>query len=607
MSKNATKIKEIFTNDVISQLKSNKDLLTYDLLTEIRSFGNSGKKLAFELLDMSKHQEGYYQNSFGDKISYKGIITLKGANVKLDLLPIHEEEIQRCMDDIHYFMSNYCKIVTKNGTNYPELRPYQVEYLDAMVDEEAVVSLQSRQSGKSVVAGIYLLWLAIFKPDILIGIAANRNSSAKEILNKIKNIFLGLPIWMMPGVLSWNKTFVEFENGVKILTDSTNGDSFRGYTVNCLYLDEVAWVKNSSWVDFEDAVFPAQGALAWKKTIMTSTMKGLNHWYDIVNKAKKSDEYHFHEAKWSEVPRYNKQGEEISPESFMDSVINKYGILYFNQNYLNEPIGSSHTLISSDRLKLMESAEIEEMRDGKLNIYEYPIKNHKYIFTVDAAKDGQDAFAVQIVDITDFHFKQVATAKLQIDYLLMPEFINEWCELYNNPYLIIENNEGAGQSIADQMKNDYEYENLHYDKDVGRNKKKKYPGFRTTKKSRKQILQTLKLFIENKKITINDSLTINEFFQFILINNKYQADDGCHDDMIMSLALVFSPFVNSKNFEDMKSLVKNLYNDDLSDEEKFNFGDNLAIGNFDDGSDDDDSTSPQTWNGYAVEDGGSYI
>lgn len=259
------------------------------------------------------------------------------------------------------------------------------------------------------------------------------------------------------------------------------------------------------------------------------------------------------------------------------------GVLNHNCQFL----GSSHTLISADRLRRMQSQDVEEIRDGKLRIYEYPIPKNQYIMTVDSAKDGADFFAVQIINITDFNFKQVATARLQIDYLLMPEFINEWCEMYNNPYLIIENNEGAGQSIADQMKNDYEYENLHYDKDVGRNKKKKYPGFRTTSKTRKLILQTLKLFIENDKLTVVDSDTIKEFFQFILINNKFQADEGAHDDMVMSLAMAFVPFCNSKNFDSMKSLVKNLYNHELSDIEKVNFVELMSVGAFDDGTDDD--------------------
>ena len=271
---------------------------------------------------------------------------------------------------------------------------------------------------------------------------------------------------------------------------------------------------------------------------------------------------------------------------------------YFANSVLNhncEFVGSSHTLISAACLRKLEHAEIEEKRDGKLRIYHYPEKHHKYLMSVDPAKDGSDSFAVQIVDITDFNFKQVATAQLQIDYLLMPEFLFEWAELYNNPYMIIENNEGAGQSIADQLYQTYEYENLHFDKDVVNKKRKKYPGFRTTTKSRKQVLQTLKLFMENDSLEINDKNTISELFQFILLNKKYQADDGAHDDLIMALALVFVPFCNTKNFEDMKLLVQNLYRgDELEDADKVNFGDLLTIGSFEDYSDEDYAPSERT-------------
>ena len=279
-------------------------------------------------------------------------------------------------------------------------------------------------------------------------------------------------------------------------------------------------------------------------------------------------------------------------------------------------IESNHlTSTYNHKLKEFETKEPEEIRDGKLKIYHYPMPGHKYIMAVDAAKDGNDAFAVQIIDITDFKFIQVATAQLQIDYLLMPEYINDWCEYYNLPYLIIENNEGAGQSIADQMKNDYEYENLHYDKNETSNStnltkgRKKYPGFRTSQKSRKLILQTMKLFIENNNLVINDRATIKEFFTFILINNKYQADENCHDDMIMSLALIFAPFCNNKNFDDMKELIKNLYSAEPegTETEKSSFTEYLNFGSFDDGTNIEiEYVSKSTWNGYNLEPDGFY-
>ena len=151
--------------------------------------------------------------------------------------------------------------------------------------------------------------------------------------------------------------------------------------------------------------------------------------------------------------------------------------------------------------------------------------------------------------------------------------------------MIIENNEGAGQSIADQMRNDYEYDNLHFDKTTA-NKRKRYPGFRTTAKTRKQILQTLKLFVDNGRLKVHDRSTIQEFYRFILIRGKYQADDGAHDDMVMSLALAFVPFCDTNNFEDMREVIKSLYSNEVV-ENSHSFTDLLAIGSFDDGTDDE--------------------
>jgi len=589
------KLKEIFTQDIINNLRLNKDQITEELLEKLRSFGNEGKQIALDILDIEKDQEQYYLDAFGNRMSFNGNRRLKKSFSKINLSKIHIIEIEKCSKDIHYFKDNYVKIKTQAGVNFPDLRKYQNDFLETIIpdENESIIGLLSRQSGKSITTAIYLAHKFNFSSDLNIGIVANKGPMAREFLANTKNILIELPIWLQQGISVWNKGSIENESKMRILTDVPSSDSFRGFTISILVMDECAFVRPTIWEEFADSIFPSQSGLAWKKNIITSTMRGMNHFYELVQGARNnSNGYKIFEGNWRDVPRFNSDGSIMSPEEFQRKIIEKHGIIYFNQNYANEAIGSSHTLISSDKLSKMKSREVLEIRDGKLKIYHYPKENHQYIMSVDAAKDGTDAFAVQIIDITDFNFVQVASANLQIDYLLMPEFINEWAEFYNFPYLIIENNEGAGQSIADQMRNDYEYENLHYDKDVGRNRKKKYPGFRTTPKTRKQILQTLKLFIENDKLKINDKTTINEFYQFILINNKFQADDGAKDDMVMSLAITFAPFCNSKNFEDMKKLVSLLYQNDTNEEnQKTSFSELLTIGTFDSGTDEDYKSS----------------
>jgi len=583
---------KILTKDEITFFKQNKQHITFDLLEALRKHGNDGKQIALEILDIFKDNEGYYLDAFENRVSCNGMITIKRPNTKFNLFPIHYEEIERCSKDIFYFMENYCKIVTPKGVKYSDLRPYQKTFLIDMISEEAVCSLQSRQSGKSVVASIYLLWEALFREDILIGIAANRSAQAVEILDKVRKIFLNLPIWLMQGIIAFNKTYIEFENGVKILTDTCSGDSFRGYTVSILFLDEVAHIKPSTWHEFADSVFPAQGALAWKKTILTSTMKGLNHWYEIVEGAKKNlNGYKFHQAFWYDVPRYDKSGNILTNDEFQRQVIAKHGEVYWQQNYENNAMGSSHTLINAEKLKEFNSIEPILTISPGLKIYKKPQEGHKYIISVDPSKDGKDAFAINILDITDLKFEQVAAGQLQVDYLLMPDFLVEWGEWYNFAFIIIENNEGSGTSIGDTLWKVHEYENMYFDIKTESNStnktklRKKYPGFRTTTKSRKLILSTMKSFIENGNLLIYDKGTINEFFTFILINGKYQADDSCHDDAIMALAIAFAPFCSTKNFNDIKLLVDVLYKRiDYNENSKVDLSEVFAIGGFDDGT-----------------------
>jgi hypothetical protein len=65
-------------------------------------------------------------------------------------------------------------------------------------------------------------------------------------------------------------------------------------------------------------------------------------------------------------------------------------------------------------------------------------------------------------------------------------------------------------------------------------------GWTTTSASRPTMLSMLKEAVDNKLIRIYDRPTINEMFSFIVSQTssswKAQAENGAHDDLIMSLA-----------------------------------------------------------------------
>mgnify|MGYP003085200283 CR=1 FL=1 len=586
------KLSDIFPPELIEYYKQNKNLITEELLDTLRTYGNDGKALALEILDTPMDDEKYHLDAFGNRIFFNGNRQLKRPFTKMPIAKIHEIEIKKCADDIYYFMDNYIRITTPKGLNFPELREYQREFISVInkQENEKIISLQPRQSGKSVTVGIWLLHVFLFQKDLNIGIASNKLSMSKEFVDKIKKMFLTVPMWLQCGILNWNVATIEGENRIKILSDTASDSSFRGHSVNYLVVDEASWImgadsSGTSFKCFADSVFPAQEALANKKTILISTANGKNHFYDIWEGAGETKEtsdngYVKYEVKWQNVPRHKPTGELYEPEEFRNSVIKSYGAVFFNQNYGNEFIGSSNTLIDGKVLAKYQYQQPDFVRNPGLKIYEEPIKGHSYIFGVDSAKDGSDSFAIQVLDITNFNFRQVATAKLKIDYLRMPEFIDDWAKYFNNAFVIVENNEGAGQSVADRLYLEFEYENLYFDKSrtsVG--SKKKYPGFRTTKKSRDIILQTLKTMAESDKLLIQDKDTIDELFNFVLKDNKYQADNNKHDDLVMALALCFAIFAEARNFNEMNEIVEEL--DSKSSDSDLNVSDYLIIGNFD--------------------------
>lgn len=416
----------------------------------------------------------------------------------------------------------------------------------------------SHNSGKSITVSIYLAHKFNFGHDMNIGICANKGPLAREFLNNVKNIFEALPMWLRVGVTVWNKGTIESESKMRILTDVPGQNAFRGFTCAILVIDECAFIKANVWKEMEDSVFPSQSALGWKKNIVISTPNGINHFKNIVDGAKKgTNGFKYHFVNWRDVPRYDTKGNKLTPEQFKEKTVKKHGEKFFLQNFACSFIGSSLTLVSPEILESLTPSNYEYLRDNRLKIYKEPEKNHIYFLAVDGAKSGEDALTVQIVDLCKKPFEQVASAQLfKCNFQKMPVFIDEWGRLYNNALVIVENNEGAGTYIASVLKINYDYPNLFYEK-----KKKEEPGFRTTVKTRPQILDILKLFLDDEILILHDEETIKELGTFILKNGKYQAENGFHDDLIMCLAVLFAPFCDTKNFDDITKVIESLYSE----------------------------------------------
>lgn len=90
-------------------------------------------------------------------------------------------------------------------------------------------------SHNTTTAAGYLLWYSMFIDDSTILIAAHKYTGAQEIMSRIRYAYETCPDFIRGGVTSYNKQSMEFENGSRIIAQTTTETTGRGLSVSLLY------------------------------------------------------------------------------------------------------------------------------------------------------------------------------------------------------------------------------------------------------------------------------------------------------------------------------------------------------------------------------------
>ena len=484
--------------------------------------------------------------------NYLGNKNLKRSSVNIEWTKELILEYQKCSDDQIYFIKKYCKIVNvdKGLVNF-ELWGFQEEMIHTFEDNRFSIAKMPRQVGKTTTVAAYLLHKILFNENYRIAILANKDRGAREILSRIQLMFEHLPKWLQQGVLEWNKGNIELENGSKILSSATSSSATRGGSFNLLYLDEFAFVPNNIQDEFFASVYPTITSGQNTKVIITSTPNGMNMFYKIwTDSVNNKNTYSRVSVHWSMIPGRD--------EKWQKQTIENTSQRQFNQEYNCEFLGSSNTLIDASKLGTIPYAD-PISKKGSVDKFEEVIPGHTYLVSVDTSRgSGIDYSAFIVFDITSVPYRVVAKYRdNEIESLVYPTIIYNVGRHYNYAYVLVEVND-IGQQVADILLHDLEYENVLSTRSKGRAGQNigggagvKYGlGVRTTTQVKRIGCANFKSLVENDKIIINDYDLLYEMFRFIEHNNKYEAEEGEHDDLVMCCVL-FSWLVHQEYFKEL--------------------------------------------------------
>lgn len=506
---------------------------------------------------------------------------LRASNVTFKMTPEEYDEYIKCYNDAEYFIEHYCKFMTDRGIRTVKLRDYQKEIVSAVTsqhydagieefvpDNRHVIMMCARQMGKTTTTAAYITWYVSFHNDRNVGIMANKQDTAIEIVDKTQKMIKGLPYFLKPGVISWGKKGAKFDNGCAIISSATTKSASIGFTMNgILYLDEFAHIDANICYDFWRSVYPTLSSSKTAQLIISSTPNGTenNKFYDIWSGV--DNGFYKIRVDYWRVPGHDEKWAEEQKKVF--------GEEEFNQEFLLQFSSSSRALLRGRDLDFIGSLceKAGKYVNKTLPYAKYldderitwcpkfdPVDispTDKFVFVMDLAegsgdddrlKKGKDrspdSNTIQIYklvmnspeNITRYKADGTSIADayryIQVGKYESNEKDERYCgnvaaalaldlfhtDIYDNVRIMLEMNFN-GKSCLDAIMNHPNYYDgivlsTYHTKPIPGEKTKKKPGFKTNSQTKEVFCKRGEVMIRKRRIIITDMQTYNQLKSF---------------------------------------------------------------------------------------------
>jgi len=509
---------------------------------------------------------------------------IKAANQEVEITAEQMLEIDRCRKDPVYFCRNHVKIVHPVDGLIPlDLYDYQEEMIRMYQENDRVVVMSARQTGKSVVAGAYLAWFNFFNFEKTTLIVSNHNANSMEMISRIRDIYENLPFWLKPGadMDAFNKHELAFDNGCRIVSQATTKDSGRGLAISLLYSDELAFVNPRFQEEFWASISPTLSTGG--SAIITSTPNGDQGKFAEIWRGAElgSNEFEHLYVPWNAPPGRD--------EKFKEKMIGEVGEQKWKQEFECQFISSDSLLISSLFLQqvtedIKKFKPVREIYD--VTFWEDIYPGQSYLLGVDPSTGSGNDFSViqvfsfpNLVQVAEYRSNTMLSNEL---YSMLKNILlyieSKGCEVYFS----VENN-GVGEGVIALYENDENPPMAEMMDEPGLKRR----GFTTTSKNKMATCVLLKQMFEGLSLRIKSPTLLKELKSYTRHKGSYAAQPGATDDAISALLIVVRVLQELAGYDE-KAFAK-LYSGEFGriSQEEWDAGNVQSDGNYDPDTDED--------------------
>jgi hypothetical protein len=215
------------------------------------------------------------------------------------------EEYYKCERDILYFAEQYCKTFDPllGERRKIVLRDFQSKLLKSLQDERFNIAMTSRQVGLTLIESIWLLHNLIFSNAKTILVMDEKLMISREKMDKVVEMYRGLPFFMKPGITIFRKTMIRTDRGSYLITPSVK-NPFVGAQVHVLNIGNCGKISEKVSDVIYNTLIPIMNSLKGSRIFLSNSgSTGYNRFYQTFDGAESGrNEFKSHRVYWWQVP-----------------------------------------------------------------------------------------------------------------------------------------------------------------------------------------------------------------------------------------------------------------------------------------------------------------